>query len=322
MQVNAPFGAWLGKKRGNTPLRTFAELVGVDAGTLSRTERHQTEVLVTTAIRICQGLDLSLGEFFLEWQGRVPTGFVQLTPEQWQGSLTGKDVRRWLERVLAGHRRNRDMLIAALNLIVLHSGLLTEPLPQLAQLFSLADIEKLLWGFSWLRFEVDPPLECEPIIAALGTIYRHGGLVVASEIGAHIRYLRRQRGLSLPQCSDAARLSPGMLANLESGMTGIRLKLEDLLALDDCLGAEGGLIALYWWEVSNRLAFEKEWESDLPPLAGYPPRVKHALVSLFIAVGRWLQRIYQDDTTWLAMVRHELGLAMLPGQKEACRGQG
>src|SRR5205085_3225496 len=114
--------------------------------------------------------------------------------------------------------------------------------------------------------------------AALGSIYQHGGLVVASEIGAHIRYLRRRRGASLPQCSDALRLSPGMLANMESGMTGIRLKLEDLLALDKYFGAEGRLIALYWWEISNRQAFEKEWESDLPPLAAYPPRVKHALV--------------------------------------------
>ena len=321
MQPNAPFGTWLEQRRGDAPLRVFAELVGVDAGTLSRTERRQTEVLVTTAVRICLGLNLSLGEFFLEWQGSVPAGFVQLGPEQWQGSLTGRDVQCWLTRVLDGNRRNQDLLIAALNLIALRSGLLTEPLPQLTQLFSLADIQKLLWGFPWFRFEVEPPLEWEPLVAGLWTIYQNGGLIVPSEIGAHLRYVRRQKGISLPQYSDATHIPMALLANLESGGMAKRLRLEDLLALDWYLGEEGRLIALHWWEVSNRLAFEKEWEHALPPLAKYPLHVKHALESLLIGVGRWLQRIYQDDTTWLAMVRHELGLAALPERKEACHGR-
>src|SRR5205085_9693119 len=125
MHYTVPFGTWLEQRRGAIPQRTFAEQVGVDAGTISRTERHQTEVLVTTAVRICLGLDLSLGEFFHDWQGKVPVGFVQLAPGQWRGSLTGTDVRRWSQRVLEGHRRSRDLLIAALNLIVLHSGLQT-----------------------------------------------------------------------------------------------------------------------------------------------------------------------------------------------------
>ena len=322
MQQNAPVGAWLVKKRGSTPLRTFADQVGVDAGTLSRTERNQTEVLVSTVVRICLGLNLSLGEFFQEWQGRVPANVVQLAPQHWQGALTARDVQRWLQRVLEGHRRNRDMLIAALNLIVLRSGLLEAPLPQLTQLFSLADIEKLLWGFPWLRFEIEPPLQCEPIIAALGTTYQHGGLIMPCEIGAHLRFLRRQGGISLPQCSDATGITLGVLSNLESGIVK-RLKLDDLLALDQYLGADGRLVALFWWELSNRLVFEKEWADDeLPPLALYPSRVKHALVSLLIGVGRWLQFIYPDDTTWLAMLRHELGLAALPERRQECYERG
>ncbi len=307
MQHASTFGSWLEWKRGATPLRSFAEQVGVDVGTLSRTERHQTEVLLPTAVRICQGLDLSVGELFREWQGRVPAGFTQLPPKQWRGCLTGRDIRRWLQRILEGHRRNRELLISALNLIALRSGLQTSPLPQLTQLFSLADIEKLLWGFPWLRLEVEPPLEEERVIAGLGAFYQHGGLITLSEIGAHARYLRRRRGMSLPQCCDGAGITLGTLTSIESGLVK-RLRLDDLLALDACLQADGRLVALFWWESANRLALEKEWANELPALAQYAPHVRHVLVSLLIGVGRWLQHIYPDDATWLAMVRQELGL--------------
>src|SRR5260370_27495817 len=109
MQQHPSFGDWLVEKRGSTPLRSFAEQVGVDVGTISRTERHRTEILLTTAVRICLGLDVSLGQFFYEWQGWVPAGFVQLAPEEWHGSLTGSDVQRWLRRVLEGNPRNQSL---------------------------------------------------------------------------------------------------------------------------------------------------------------------------------------------------------------------
>ncbi len=307
MEQNTSFGAWLVRKRGGIPLRTFAEQVGVDAGTLSRTERHQTEILVSTAVRICLGLNLSLGEFFQEWQGSVPTNFVQLAPEQWQGVLTGREVQCWLLRVLEGHRRNRELLIAALNLIVLRGGLVEAPFPQLSQLFTLADIEKLFWVFPWFRFEIEPPLQCESIVASLGTIYQHGGLLMLSELGAYIQYARRQRGISLKECSKNTRVPLRTLSSIENGMVKY-LTLCDLLALDEYFQMDGKFVALYWWEMSNRLIFEQEWNNELQPCAMYSIQVKHALVSLLIAVGRWMQFIYQGDTTWLAMLRYELGL--------------
>jgi len=308
MEHNGSFGTWLENKRGTVPLRTFAEQVGVDAGTLSRTERNCTEVLVSTAVRICWGLDLSLCEFLQDWQGSVWPNAGQLDRELGQGVLTGKDVQRWLLRLLEGHRRNRELLIAALNLTVLRSGLLSTPLPQLSQLFSLADIEKLLWEFPWLRFEIEPPLQCESIVASLGAIYQRGGLILPSEIGAYIQYVRRQSGISFKQCSDDTHVPQGTLSSIENGMVK-HLKLYDLLKLDQYLQMDGRLVALYWWEVSNRLIFEQAWHNELPPITMYSSRVKHTLVSLLVSVGRWLQYIYQDDTIWLAMLRHELGLA-------------
>jgi transcriptional regulator with XRE-family HTH domain len=307
MEQNTSFGAWLEEKRGDMPMRIFAEQVGVDIGTLSRTERDCTGVLVSTSVRICRGLDMSLSDFFQDWQGRNLQDTGQLDQRQWQGVLTKQEVQQWILRLLEGHRRNRELLIAVLNLIVLRSGLLSSPLPQLSQLFSLADIEKMLWDLPWFRFEVAPPLSHEPIIANLKTIYQHGGLVLPAELGAYAALQRNQRGLSLKQCSEAIHMPLGTLSSIENGMVK-HLKLCDLVLLDDFLQQRGDLLALYWWEVSNRQALEQEW-NELQLTAPYTPRVKHMLASLFISVGRWLQYIYQSDTIWLSTIRHELGLA-------------
>ncbi|MBA2681140.1 MAG: helix-turn-helix transcriptional regulator [Ktedonobacteraceae bacterium] len=301
------FGTWLEDTRGGMPLRSFAEQVGVDAGTISRTERNCTDVLVPTAVRICRGLGLSLGDFFQNWQGVSIVAADQLGQELWQGALTGVDVQRWLIRLFEGHRRNREMLISALNLIVLRSGLLTTPLPQMIQLFSLADIEKMLWDLPWFRYEVAPPLHCESIIADLAPIYQRGGLILPSELGVYISKLRRQEGFSLKQLSEEIRIPIGTLSSVENGMIK-HFKLCDLLHIDASLQRRGELIALYWWEVSNRQTLEQEW-NQLPLAAAYSPRVKHTLTSLLISVGRWLQVIYQDDTEWLRAIRHELDLA-------------
>jgi transcriptional regulator with XRE-family HTH domain len=301
------FGAWLEDKRGDMPLRTFAEQVGVDAGTISRTERDCTDVLVPTAVRICRGLGLSVASFFHDWQGTPLLGIYQLREAEWQGALTGQDVQRWLLLLLSGHQRIRELLISVLNLIALRSGFLTQPLPQMVQLFGLADIEKMLWDFPWFSYEVDPPLHDKSILASLMSIYRQGGLVLPSELGASIGMVREEKGLSLRELSLASRIPIGTLSSIENGKV-THFKLCDLIHLDDFLQRGGELIALYWWEVSNRQVLEQEW-NRFHMTTAYSPRVKHRLFSLLISVGRWLQVIYQDDTIWQSTIRYELGLS-------------
>jgi transcriptional regulator with XRE-family HTH domain len=304
------FGEWLEDMRGERSLRIFAEQVGVDAGTISRTERNCTDVLVPTAVRICRGLDLSLTDLFEDWLNARLSAAGQLDQQAWQGALTGQDVQRWLLRLLGGHQRNQEMLIAALNLIVLRSGLLTTPVPQMVQLFGQADIEKMLWDLPWFRYEVAPPLHCEAILGDLLSIYQRGGLILPSELGAYIGMLRRQSGFSLKQLSEETHIPIGTLSSIETGMVK-HLKLCDLIHLDDYLQRGGALIALYWWEVSNRQALEQEW-NGFSVAAAYSPRVKHTLMSLLISVGRWLQVIYPGDPIWHSTIRHELGLSLPP----------
>lgn len=264
---------------------------------------------MASVVRMCQGLDLSLADLFREWLGRIlpipgPEAHLQHCQE---GILTCQDVQHWLSRILEGHRRSREILIAALNLIVLRSGLLATPFPPLSQLFSLADIEKMLWDLPWFRFEVTPPLQCKPLVASLPSIRLSGGLILPSEIGAYLELLRCQHDLSLKQLNNQSRVNLGTLTYLEcgkpeSGKYG-RLILYDVLRLDDCLQQNGTLVELYWSEISSRMCLEQAW-NDLPEMAVCSTRAKHRLVSLLVSVGRWFQYIYQDDTIWLSTIRN------------------
>ena len=111
MKLALSFGEWLADRRGDMPIQGFALRVGVNPGTISRAERNSTDVLVSTAIRICRGLGLSLTDLFEDWQGVHLPAATQHIQETWQGALMRRDLQRWLVRVLEGNRRNQEMLI-------------------------------------------------------------------------------------------------------------------------------------------------------------------------------------------------------------------
>lgn len=307
---SASFATWLEQKRGSCTLREFAEVTGVDSGTISRTERGSTEIRLETALYICRSLGLSLSDLFEDWLLRkLPT--CAHTPTVGQtaaGALTLQEVECWLASLLSEQQRSRQILIAALNLIALRSGLTSAPPPQLANLFTLRDIDRLLWDLPFVRFEVVPPLHDEHVIETLpGRVYQAGGLLLPLEIGAFARLRRERLGFPLKKFVDQAHLSLMPLLAIENGNIP-RLLLGTLLKLDDALGLEGLLVALYWWEAEARLALESSWQA-WREAERYTPASLRKTASLLISVGRWLQHIYQDDTAWLRMLRSELGLA-------------
>lgn len=297
------FGTWLKNRRGTLSQSAFASRIGVDVKTLRNAENH--DVLVTTAVRICRGLGLSFSEVMHFWQDTPLEVAAQYGEERWQGALTAQDVQRWLLRLLEGHQRNQELLVAALNLIVLRSGVQATPVPQMTHLFHKEDIQKMLWDFSWFRYDVMPPLNM-PVIADMLSIYQHGGLLLPSEIGAYINFVRRQKDISLATVSATTGIDINKIGSIENGLIK-HVKLSELLRLDDCLQRGGEILSLYWWEIANRHALEQEW-ATLDCMNALTPRLKHALVSMLISVGRWLQVIYQDDTEWHAAIRYALGL--------------
>ncbi len=310
VQYSTSFGTWLEKKRGASTLRDFASLTGVDIGTISRTERGDTEIQLESAIRICRGLGLSLSSLFQDWLGRTLPVSCQHQPESMgaAGVLTFQEIERWLQYLLQGHRRSREILIAVLNLIVLRSGLASAPLPQLANLFELHDVDKMLWDLPFFRFEVVPPIHDDQLIEGLDMrVYQPGGLLLPLEIGAFVHRLRERLELSPKKLCDQCHVPLHVLSGIESG-TRQRLLLGSLLQLDEAIDMQGLLVALFWWEAEARFDLEAAWQK-WPEATVYTPASLRKTASLLISVGRWLQYIYRDDTTWLCMLRSELGLA-------------
>jgi transcriptional regulator with XRE-family HTH domain len=268
------FGTWLKDRRGKRSLRTFAQQVGVDIGVISRIERNCTDVLVSTAVRICRGLDLSVADFFREClETPLSEAAFQFDQEHWHGALTGQDVQRWLLRILEAH--NRELLVSVLNFI------------RSSEAFTRLSPDQTL---------VTPPLHGSSIDFV--SIYRRGGLIEPAEVGAYVSLVRGKLGFSPKQLSEATGISVGILSNIENGMIK-RLKLCDLLSLDNCLQCGGELIVLCWWEVSSRQMLEQEWNQ-------LDAQVLHQLLSLLISASRWLQVIYQQDTIWHSTIRYQL----------------
>jgi transcriptional regulator with XRE-family HTH domain len=303
METTPSIGAWLRSIRGKIHLRTFAAKVGVDMSTLSRVEREETQIRIHTLVRICNGLDLSPADFFADWLGEVPAGLCREAHHAPGGVLTAEDARAWMVSILGGNRRHRELLISALNQIV---DLQEERSPGASYppCFALADIEKVLWPAPFLRFEMLPPLGREDVVASIGTLARLGGLVLPVEIGAYIGWLRERHGLSVTELAARSHLSVSALLHIEAAGFTPRAIFRDLLELDTCLHQDGALVALVWWEVSARLLFEEEWKQRPLPASC---QGKHALLTLMISIGRWLQVCYPTGL-WLSMIRYELGL--------------
>lgn len=236
LSMEKTFGQWLRSTRGTMSPYAFATKVGVDVRTVRNAE-DRDDILMTTATRIGHGLGLSFCEVMSFWQGASLEAAAQYGEEHWLGALTRQDVQRWLLRLVEGHQRNQELLIAALNLITQRSGLHATPVPELNLLFGQVDIEKMLSDFPWLRYDVLPPLGT-PIIADLLSVYQHGGLLLPSEIGAYITMLRQQKGLPLAEVSEATGIHINKLGGIENGLVK-HVKFSELQSLDGFLQRGG-----------------------------------------------------------------------------------
>ncbi|GHP00668.1 hypothetical protein KSF_107150 [Reticulibacter mediterranei] len=295
MQQTIPFGDWLRRTRGILPQQPFAAQLGIDTATVSRLERGENHVSVRMAVQICLGLDVPLAHFFAECVGSALGGAV-LSTEACADALTLSDVRAWMMQIMAGDQRTRELLVSAVHLIVERGG-------EADQLrFVLTDIEKMLQPLPRLQMSISPPLRQEALIARIAEISRQGGLILPAEIGAYLRVVRERFPLTLSQLSRRCPFSASALTTIESSSFGVRLLLEDLWQLDHALQQDGALLSLVWEEIRRRKLLEQGWVDD-----GYTQEGKRALVDLLISVGRWLQVLYPNDRTWLAMLRHEIG---------------
>ncbi len=288
------FGEWIRslRKERKLDIQSLAERSGVKASTISRAENARTQVTLPTAIRLCEGLGVTVEDVL-----NVVYGNHAIPDDQEQQSVTPavptiRDVEQFLSYFRRNEEKGKVWLTDLLNKIVSMSRSVPEGVEGgTFRLFVPEDIQKLLLDTPIYRFEVQYP----PAMASndILLIYQHGGVLTLTDVGEYIKKLRRERQVTLEQMVQRVKLSPSILSRLESGFTE-QIKLADVLLLDKQLGQEGTLLSMYWGAYSS-----------------YERVIRHSAASaeqdlkltmLFIIVCRWLQFINPQDVSWMRNV--------------------
>src|SRR2546421_1680939 len=186
------FGKWIGLLRTERKLdiQSLAIRSGLDASTISRVENARTKVTLLTAIRLCEGLGMSVADVL-----DVIYGKHIIKGEQEQQSLTPvgptlSDVEQFLSYFHEHEEEGKIWFTDLLNKVVIMSGSVPRGVKEdTLRIFVPEDIQKLLLDSTIYRFEVLYP----PAITAkdIFSIYQRGGMLMLTDIGEYIKKLRR-----------------------------------------------------------------------------------------------------------------------------------
>jgi transcriptional regulator with XRE-family HTH domain len=284
------FGEWIRllRKEQKLDLQSLAERSNVEASTISRLENARTQITLQTAIRLCEGLGMTVEDLLQVVYGNRSVPDDREKPYEKPLVPKLRDVEQFLTDFHQDEELGKLWLSYLLNKIASMSSSESKGDEKVTfLLFVPEDIQKLLLNMPLYRFEIQYP----PTITSkdILSIYRLGGVLSLTDIGEYIKKLRRERQVTLDQMEEKVKLSPSILSRLEAGFTE-QIKLSDVLLLDQQLGQEGILLSMYWeaynWYervIGNRAASAGQ---DLK------------LIMLFIIVCRWLQCINPFDISW------------------------
>lgn len=305
------FGTWVATKRGEVSRRHYAQCLNIDFGTLKRTEEAKGEIMLSSAVRICRGMAISFDTMLEEWQHRrLPTS-SSLSQDTAKGDiLTQQDVLHWVRAIVVGDEQAHAVLAAVLNRVAEWNDMPVKGKGD-RYLFGANDIEKLLLDVPWMRYNIAFPSPPSITLDTLFTIIQCNGALLQPEIGAAIALYRERHELSSMNLQAATGITLVSLRSLEAGDVAY-LKLQDILRLDEALGRNGIVFALYWHQEWFRQEVEEQWHV----LKRYRKQASldrfFALVALIVSACRWLQ--YREQAGWLTMIRDTIAAApSLPG---------
>lgn len=288
------FGEWIRslRKERRLDIQSLAERSRVEASTVSRAENARTQVTLLTAIRLCEGLGVTMDDLLKAVYGkRTIKGDQEESPVA-PAVPTTTDVEQFLSYFHRNEKEGRVWLTGLLNKVFSMSRSIAESPGGHTRLFVPEDIQKLLLNSPLYRFEVQypPALTSNDILS----IYLQGGMLTLTDVGEYIKRLRRERQVTLEQMEQRVKLSPSILSRLESGFTE-QIKLADVLMLDEQLEQEGTLLSMYWEAYrSYERIIRRHGTSSERDLK---------LTMLYLTACRWLQSINQPDTSWMENVR-------------------
>ena len=309
------FGAWVRSLRDQREMdvRAFAHLVGVDASTISRIEQARSQVTLSTAVRICEGVGMTPSDLLWALQGKRPkwTEGYHITRES--EVITINDLEAWLSSLRRHWQEECIWLTSLLNRIAAHSDDSGLTPGETALLIVPEDIEKLLQDSRLYQFKVHYPEDMKA--EAIWSIYTRGEALSLVDIGAYIRQARRTRRVTLSGLEESGKLSASVLSRLEAGVLE-RVKLIDVLTLDEQLGQEGKIVAMYWRACGLMDAVARVHQQHEQAGVEMPASMDRIdqdlrIIELFLTICRWLSCLSSSDHAWVTEFHRRLHRAAI-----------
>jgi len=299
------------KQKGLT-LTGLAQITGLTHATLSRIETQNLQLTLFSAVRIMHALDLPWIELFIQGfikQDLSIPGIYRTSGQAGHdfpcflfGDLDVLDLSGLLRRGLAPaivqrllrlfiHKYDPEIsdekldLLAANLYVFLHSpdsddGLARQYLPNLD-----------------LRYPQDFPPE------GLRNIYLSGGAMTLLDLGRYVRYLRETKKMSLGKVAALVELSRPAVGYFETN-PGDKVKIDDLVRLDNALGLNGELVVFAWRTAELYLGVHRIKTGQVGTIQPWE-QSEIQLIEKLITTSRLFQRYFPDDREWLDWYRQE-----------------
>jgi transcriptional regulator with XRE-family HTH domain len=305
---------WLAEKRKNNglTLTDLAQTTGLTHATLSRIETQSLQLTLFSAVRIMYALDLSWTELFIRGFIKPDLPIPEIYNIQDQhgpdfpcllfGDLDSLDTSGLMKRGVAPAivRHLLSLFIKKYdpNLGDEKTGLLA------GNFYSLLSSPESKNGIAReslpdldFRYPQDFPPE------SLRNIYLSGGVLTLLDIGRYVRCLRETQKMSLRQVAALLELTHPALSNFELN-PGDRVRLNDIIHLDNALGLDGELVVFAWRTAELYLGIHRIKTETTNKIHPWTDSEIH-LIEKLITTSRLFQRYFPDDRNWLDWYREQ-----------------
>ena len=306
---------WLSEKRKEKGLNMteLAQQIGLTQSTLSRIETHNLQLTLFSAVRIMYALDLPWTELFIQGFVKQDLPIPEIYRAQNQSGLdfpcllfgdldtldTSGLLRRGLAPAIVRHLlslfinkydpsfgNEKTVLLAAnfysfLNSPESNDGLARQSIPDLD-----------------FRYPKDFPPE------RLRNIYLSGGVFTLLDLGRYVRYIRETGKMSLRQMATLVELTHPALSSFETNPAD-RVKLNDIIHLDNTLGLNGELVVFAWRTAELYLGIYRT-KTEISRIVNPWANSEIRLIEKLITTSRLFQRYFPDDREWLNWYRREV----------------
>jgi transcriptional regulator with XRE-family HTH domain len=312
------YAIWLKNKREEKKLQqeSLAKLAGITAATISRIENNDNDVTFTTAYKICQALSISLPTLLSESNagydfkvingpstivGSIKSPSDQLSPsETYNNCLRFEELENFQNSFITNFNSSCEFISTWLNRL----STLIPPNrndDDSAFTFNPELIRQIFINNSLISLKINYPQNIKKEL--LDRTYNSLGVMTSLDVGEYINLNRKNSQQSLKLFSiDDESISKSSLSRIESGSVE-RIRLLDIVELDKRFNENGKLIDMFW----NVARFTTQCElkqSLLAKIDNSHDLKKYSI--LFVTIGRWMQVLSNNDSTWIIEMRKDL----------------